>query len=333
MLRTAVIGAGRIGKIHAANVARHPRARLVAVVDPLEEAARTLAQSLGCNWSMRADELIAGPDIDAIVICTPTNTHVDLIERAANAGKAILCEKPIDLDIAKVDRCLAVLGRAPVPLLLGFNRRFDPSAAALKRAIDAGEIGTLRQVIITSRDPGPPPMAAIPSTGGLFRDMTIHDFDMGRWLLGEEPVEVWATASCLVDPQIAALGDVDTAMVVMRTASGRQCHINNCRQAVYGYDQRLEAFGSAGMIANDNLRPTTLRRCIANATEIRDPLLPFFLERYAESYQRELDAFLAATLDKKPVPVNAHDGRRALVLANAAIEACQTGRAVRVWKS
>jgi myo-inositol 2-dehydrogenase/D-chiro-inositol 1-dehydrogenase len=330
MLRIAVIGAGRIGRIHAANVARHPRARLIAIVDPLEEAARTLAQALGCTWTTHADELIAGNNIDAIVICTPTNTHVDLIERAAAAGKAILCEKPIDLDIAKVERCVAALARTPVPLLLGFNRRFDPSAAALKRAIDAGEIGTLRQVIITSRDPAPPPVASIPGTGGLFRDMTIHDFDMGRWLLSEEPVEVWATASCLVDPQIAALGDVDTAMVVMRTASGRQCHINNCRQAVYGYDQRLEAFGSAGMVANDNLRSTTLRRFVADGTETREPLLPFFLERYAESYVRELEAFLAAALDRKQVPVNAHDGRRALVLANAAIEACQTGCAVRV---
>jgi myo-inositol 2-dehydrogenase/D-chiro-inositol 1-dehydrogenase len=311
-------------------VVRHPRARLVAIADPLEEAGRRLAQTHGCDWTPRAEDLLAGQDLDAIVICTPTNTHVDLIGRAAAAGKAILCEKPIDLDIEKVERCLAALTSAPVPLLLGFNRRFDPSAAALKQAIDNGAIGVLRQVIITSRDPAPPPLASLPSTGGLFRDMTIHDFDMGRWLLGEEPVEVWATASCLVDPQIAALGDVDTAMVVMRTASGRQCHINNCRQAAYGYDQRLEAFGSAGMVANDNLRSTTLRRSAAGGTETRDPLLPFFLERYAESYVRELDAFIAAALDGKPVPVNANDGRRALVLANAAIEAARSGRAVHV---
>jgi myo-inositol 2-dehydrogenase / D-chiro-inositol 1-dehydrogenase len=330
MLRIAVIGAGRIGKIHAANVARHPRTRLSAVADPIEAAARALAQAHRCEWTTQVDDLIAGKDLDAVVICTPTNTHVDLIERAATAGKAILCEKPIDLDIAKVERCLAALARMPVPLLVGFNRRFDPSAAALKRAIDDGLIGALRQVIITSRDPAPPPLASIPSTGGLFRDMTIHDFDMGRWLLGEEPVEVWATASCLVDPQIAALGDVDTAMVVMRSAGGRQCHINNCRQAAYGYDQRLEAFGSSGMVANENLRPTTLRRSGAAGTEARDPLLPFFLERYAESYVRELDAFVAAVLDKKPVAVGAEDGRRALVLADAALEAVTSGRAVRV---
>lgn len=330
MLRIAVLGAGRIGKIHAANVARSPRARLVAVADPVADAARALAQTHQSDWTNRPDELFAGKDVDAVVICTPTDTHVDLIERAAAAGKAILCEKPIDLDIAKVARCVEALATTPVPLLVGFNRRFDPSAAALKHAIERGEIGTLRQVIITSRDPEPPPLATLPSTGGLFRDMTIHDFDMGRWLLGEEPVEVWATASCLVDPRIAALGDIDTAMVIMRTASGRQCHINNCRQAVYGYDQRLEAFGSGGMVANDNLRATTLRRSGSTGTETRDPLLPFFLERYADSYVRELDAFLAAVLDGAPIPVGIEDGRRALELADAAIEAMKSGRSARV---
>jgi myo-inositol 2-dehydrogenase/D-chiro-inositol 1-dehydrogenase len=330
MLRIAVIGAGRIGKIHSGNVARHPRARLVAVVDPMEEAARALAHEHGSDWARDAGELIAGKDIDAIVIGSPTNTHIDLIERAAAAGKAVMCEKPIDLDIGKVDRCLANLRRNPVPLLLGFNRRFDPSAEALKRAIDAGEVGQVRQVIISSRDPGPPPLSYLAASGGLFRDMTIHDFDMGRWLLGEEPVEVYATASCLVDPQVAQHNDYDTAMVIMRTASGSQCHINNCRQAVYGYDQRLEVFGSNGMIANDNLRPTTLRRFDAKVTESREPLLNFFLERYAESYRRELDAFVSAVLDHKPVPVGAEDGRRALMLADAALESARAAKAVRV---
>ncbi|HZP92001.1 MAG TPA: inositol 2-dehydrogenase [Burkholderiales bacterium] len=331
MLRIAVIGAGRIGKIHAANVARHPRARLVAIVDPIAEAGRALAQQHGCAWKTQADALIAGDEIDAVVIASPSDTHIELIDQAAAAGKAILCEKPIGIHIGEVQRCLEHLAKHPVPMLLGFNRRFDPSAAALKRAAAEGAVGAIRQVIISSRDPAPPPLPALAATGGLFRDMTIHDFDMGRWLLGEEPVELWATASCLVDPQIASVyHDVDTAMIVMRTASGRQCHINNCRQASYGYDQRLEVFGSEGMIANDNLRPTTLRRFGAKGTEIRDPLLYFFLERYAQSYVLELDAFIESVLAQQPMPVTGEDGRRALLLANAALESAQTGKPVRV---
>lgn len=331
MLRIAVIGAGRIGKIHAANVARNARTRLAAVVDPVPETGRALARLLNAPWTGDAQAAIADREVDAILIAAPSNTHVPLIEQAAAAGKPILCEKPLDVDIAKVERCLAALAKTPVPLLLGFNRRFDPSAEALKRAVVAGEIGTVRQVIVSSRDPAPPPLEMLPSTGGLFRDMTIHDFDMGRWLLGEEPVEVWATASCLVNPEIAATySDYDTAMIVMRTASGKQCHINNCRQAAYGYDQRLEVFGSAGMLANDNLRATTLRRFGAAGTEARDPLLHFFLERYAHSYMRELDAFVDALESKRPMPVTGEDGRRALLLANAALESVQTGKAVAV---
>ena len=330
MLRIAVIGAGRIGKIHAGNVSRNPRVRLIAVVDPMEAAARALAEQHGCGWATQAKDLIAGNEIDAIIVGSPTDTHIELIDQAAAAGKAVLCEKPIGLDIDKVNRCLGNLARNPVPLLLGFNRRFDPSAAALKRAILAGEVGTVRQVIISSRDPGPPPLSYLASSGGLFRDMTIHDLDMGRWLLGEEPVEVYATASCLVDPQVANYNDYDTAMIVMRTASGSQCHINNCRQAVYGYDQRLEVFGSAGMVMNDNLRPTTLRRFNERTTEVREPLLNFFLERYAESYMRELDAFVDVVLQNKPVPVTGEDGRRALMLADAALESARSGKPVKL---
>jgi myo-inositol 2-dehydrogenase / D-chiro-inositol 1-dehydrogenase len=331
MLRIAVIGAGRIGKIHAANVARNPRTRLAAVVDPNVETGRALAQALDAPWTGDAQAAIADREVDAILIASPSDTHVELIERAAAAGKPILCEKPLDVDIGKVERCLTQLARTPAPMLLGFNRRFDPSAAALKGAVEAGEIGTVRQVIISSRDPAPPALETLPSTGGLFRDMTIHDFDMGRWLLGEEPVEVWATASCLVNPEIAQrYSDYDTAMIVMRTQSGKQCHINNCRQAAYGYDQRLEVFGSAGMITNDNLRATTLRRFVASATESRDPLLHFFLERYAHSYARELDAFIDALESASPMPVTGEDGRRALLLADAALRSVETGQPVRV---
>ena len=214
--------------------------------------------------------------------------------------------------------------------MVAFNRRFDPSAAALKRAIDAGEIGAVRQVVITSRDPAPPPLTYIASSGGIFRDMMIHDFDMARWLLGEEPAEVAAVASCLIDPAIGKAGDFDTLMVVLQTASGRQCHINNSRHCVYGYDQRMEVFGAEGMLLNDNLRPSTLRRYGTAETEAREPLLNFFLERYADAYRLELDAFVEAVEAGRPMPVTVADGRQALRLADAALESATTGRRVRV---
>jgi myo-inositol 2-dehydrogenase / D-chiro-inositol 1-dehydrogenase len=330
MLRVAVLGAGRIGKIHAANVAANPGARLVTIADPYGTAARDMAGHLGCEASLDPIAAIERPDVDAIVIGTPTDTHVSLMLQAVKAGKAVLCEKPIDLDIAKVDAAVQEIERLDGRVMVAFNRRFDPSARQLRRSIDAGEIGDVRQVIITSRDPGPPPHEYIRHSGGIFRDMVIHDFDMARWLLGEEPVEVMATASRLVDATLVDLGDFDTIMVQMRTASGRQCHINCCREAVYGYDQRLEIFGSAGMLLNDNLRPTTVRRWGKAETDVREPLLNFFLERYAEAYKAELDAFVGALEKGLPMPATPHDGRQALWLADCALESALTGRAVKV---
>ena len=215
-------------------------------------------------------------------------------------------------------------------VMIAFNRRFDPSAAALKREIQAGRIGDVRQVVITSRDPSPPPLTYIASSGGIFRDMMIHDFDMARWLLGEEPVEVSAMASCLVDPAIGKAGDFDTLMVILTTGSGRQCHINNCRDCAYGYDQRLEVFGAAGMLLNDNLRPTTLRRYLVEETEAREPLLNFFLERYADAYRIELEGFVEAVASGHPMPVTVADGRQALRLADAALESAVSGRRVHI---
>ena len=330
MIRIAVLGAGRIGRIHAANAAANPRCRLIAVADIAEEAAESLARSLGCEASRDPAATLARADIDAVVIGTPTDTHVALLLAAARRGKSVLCEKPVDLDISKVDEAAAEIVRLGARVMVAFNRRFDPSAAALHRALAAGAIGAVRQVVITSRDPAPPPPSYIASSGGIFRDMTIHDLDMGRWLLGEEPSEIFATASTLVDPAIGAAGDFDTAMIIMRTASGRQCHINNCRQAAYGYDQRIEVFGARGMLLNDNLRPSTLRRYDATGTEAREPLLNFFLERYAEAYRLELDAFLAALAEGAPMPLTVEDGRRALRLADAAHLSARTGRAVMV---
>jgi myo-inositol 2-dehydrogenase / D-chiro-inositol 1-dehydrogenase len=330
MIRIAMLGAGRIGKIHAGNVARNPRCRLVAVADPIEEAARMLAESLGAEASTDPKATLARADVDAVVIGTPTDTHVDLMLEAVGRGKAVLCEKPIDLDIAKVDRAAAEVERMKGRVMIAFNRRFDPSAAALRRAIAAGQIGEVRQVVITSRDPGPPPLSYIASSGGIFRDMMIHDFDMARWLLGEEPAEIAATASCLVDEAIAKADDYDTLMVILQTPSGRQCHINNCRQSVYGYDQRLEVFGSAGMLLNDHLRASTLRRYGAEETEAREPLLNFFLERYADAYRIELEGFADALEKGGPMPVTMRDGRQALRLADAALESAKTGKRVKV---
>lgn len=329
MIGVAVLGAGRIGKIHARNVTLNPRCKLVAAADPIKEAASALAQNLGCEGMTDARAAIARPDVNAIVIGTPTDTHVDYTLDGARRGKAVLCEKPIDLDIRKADAAVAEIEKLGAKVMIAFNRRFDPSAQALKKAIDSGAVGEVHQVIITSRDPSPPP-ATYTGSGGIFRDMTIHDFDMARFLLGDEPVEVLASATCLVDPAIGKAGDFDTLMVILKTASGRQCHINNSRKAVYGYDQRFEVFGSRGMLMNDNLRASTLRGFTETQTEVREPLLNFFLERYDAAYRLELDAFIDAVADNKKMPVTARDGRQALRLADAALESATTGKAVKV---
>ena len=327
-LEFAVFGAGRIGAIHAGNIARRNDARLKYVVDVNASAAAALAARHDATVCDTAAAL-ADKNIGAVLIASSTDTHADLCVAAAKAGKAIFCEKPIDLSLAKVDATLAAVKLAEVPMLVGFNRRFDPNFANLRTRMNAGEIGATEQVIITSRDPGPPPVAYIKVSGGQFRDMTIHDFDMARWLLGEEPETLYAAASCLVNPAIAAAGDVDSCMIVMRTASGKLCHINNSRRASYGYDQRIEVHGSAGRLLAANVTPTTVE--LANASSVsNDKPLHFFLERYAEAYVRELDAFVKAVLEKKPLPVGAEDGRRALVLAEAALASLKSGRAEKV---
>jgi myo-inositol 2-dehydrogenase/D-chiro-inositol 1-dehydrogenase len=331
MIRVAVLGAGRIGQIHAANVAANPRSTLVAVADPVAAAAESLAARLGCEASTSSEELIARADVDAVVIGTPSDPHIPLMLRAAKGGKAILCEKPLANDLETADEAVSELGRIGTPVMLAFNRRFDPANMAIRSAIDAGQVGDVRQVLITSRDPGLPPRAYIEHSGGIFRDMVIHDFDTVRFLLGEEPVELFATASRLVDPELmAAIGDHDTVSVVLWTAAGRQAVVTCCREAAFGYDQRVEVFGSKGMVQNDNLRPSTIRRSTATETDAREPLLAFFLERYADAYRNELEAFLVALETGAPMPTSARDGRQALRLADAAAESARTGRAVRV---
>lgn len=331
MVGIAVLGAGRIGKIHAANVAASKFATLVVVADPFADAAASLADELGTQAMTDCEAAIDRADVDAIVIGTPTHTHINLMLRAVRQGKAVLCEKPIDLDMAKSLAAVAEVERLNGRVMLAFNRRFESTFAQMRAAIDAGDIGEVRQVIISSRDPGLAPEDYIEHSGGIFRDMTIHDLDIGRWLLGEEPVELTAIASRLIDPALMEkYDDYDTAMVQMQTASGKQCHINNCRQAVYGYDQRIEVFGSTGMLQMDNLRATTIRRWSQDVTDAREPLLNFFLERYQQAYKSELDAYIDALVHKKPMPTTVQDGLKALQLADAAVESVKTGRAVRL---
>lgn len=324
-LSFAVLGAGRIGQIHARNVAANGRVRLTGVYDVDAAAAQKLAAACGAE----VIGLEAAFEADAVVICTPTDTHADFIERAAKAGKAVFCEKPVDLSEARVRACLDVVKAAGTKLMVGFNRRFDPSFNALKTRILSGEIGAVELLTILSRDPAPPPVSYIARSGGLFRDMMIHDLDMARFLLGEEPVEVFAAASALVDPAIGEAGDVDTAAVTLKTASGKLCQISNSRRATYGYDQRIEVHGSKGLLRAGNMTQTTVESATASGFTT-DPALPFFLERYAAAYRAELDAFIDALVDGKPITPDGSDGLKSLILADAATESAQTGKPVRV---
>lgn len=329
MIEVAVFGAGRIGRIHAENVSSNPQARLRYVVDEDPEVAKNVAEALGAE---AVDEEVALGDssVGAVVVASSTPSHVPLIMGAARAGKAIFCEKPIDLDLGRVDEALDVVERTQVPFMVGFNRRFDPSFAKVKADLAAGAVGRVELVSITSRDPRPPDADYLARSGGLFRDMMIHDLDMARWLLGEEPVAVSATASALVSPEASQLGDVDTAVVVLKAASGAIAHISNSRRALYGYDQRIEVLGAHGMVEAGNWRQTTVRRWSEDGVaEDRPPY--FFLERYREAYVRELSHFFAALSDDEtPLLVGPHDGRQALALAEAALLALATGRTVDV---
>ena len=328
MIEFAQFGAGRIGRIHAAAIAASGKARLRYVVDVNAKAAAELAASYGAK-AVDTKTAMADPKVGAVLIASSTDTHADLTIAAAKAGKAIFCEKPIDLSLARVDACLKIVKAAKVPMLVGFNRRFDPSFASLHARLRAGEIGDVEQVIVSSRDPGLPPFEYLKVSGGQFRDMTIHDFDMARWLLGEEPNEVFAFGSALVDPRVAKAGDIDSAMVLLRTKSGKMAHINNSRRASYGYDQRIEVHGSKGRLMAGNHTPTTVEKADASSVSTDKPLY-FFLERYAAAYRAEMDAFLTALTTKKKMPVGADDGRKALVLAEAALKSSKTGKPVKV---
>lgn len=324
MTRFGVLGCGRIGQVHANSLSRLRDARLVAVSDAHAPAATALAAETGAD--VRAtDAIIGADDIDAIVICTPTDTHADLIEASVRAGKPVFCEKPIDLDADRVRACLAVVEAAGVPLMIGFQRRFDPHFRALKSALSEGRIGSVEQVAITSRDPGPPPYDYIRRSGGLFRDMTIHDFDLARFLLDRPIRRVLAIGTSLVDPGIGELGDHDTATVLLEAEGGAQVVITNSRRATYGYDQRVEVQGSKGMLQVGNQGTSNLTT--SSKDGICGPvLLDFFMTRYLDAYAAEMRAFMEAIAGNAPVPVTGADGLAALLIADAATRSAAEGR-------
>ena len=323
-LTVALFGAGRIGKVHAANLALQPQARLVAVVDTHAPSAQTLAAQTGAEVAS-TEEVFADPDIDAVLVCSATDTHADLIEGAARAGKTIFCEKPIDLDLKRVRACLKVVEQHNVRLFVGFNRRFDRNFRAVKEALAKGEIGRPELVQITSRDPAPPPPSYLAVSGGLFKDMMIHDLDLVCWLLGETPVRLSASGSCLVDEAIGQAGDIDTAVVTLQFAGGTLAVITNSRRASYGYDQRLEIHGATGMLQAHNVLENTVVKS-SDAGVLTQKPLHFFLERYQDAYRTELEHFIQVALGNATPQVSGADGERALVLAEAAQRALETGR-------
>lgn len=320
----ALIGAGRMGQIHGLNAAGHPALRLKYVVDPRPDAAQALACRLAAE-TVSLEQALADPEVAGVLICSSTDQHLGHALAAVAAGKAVFCEKPIDLDLRKARQARPRLAGARY--LLGFNRRFDPHFLALKRRLDAGEIGRLETLHLINHDPAAPPAGFVPTSGGLFKDFTIHDLDLARWLLGEEPVQVFTAASCLVDPDIGRQGDVDTARTVLKTASGRLCVISNTRRSGYGYDQRIEAYGSAGMLTAANARPDTVQTLTEGGT-FAAPIHPGFAERYGEAYRAQIGHF-ADVVGRHATPLIGYDdGIAALVLAEACQASLDAGTAI-----
>jgi len=330
-LAIGIIGAGRIGKVHTETLAfRLPEASPVAITDIDRAAAEQLAARCGIpNVAASSEEILADRTIEAVLICSSTNTHADLIVQAAQAGKHIFCEKPVDLDLAKVDSALAAVNKAGVKLQIGFNRRFDADFARARQSVTSGEIGQPHMLHIISRDPAPPPLSYIKVSGGIFLDMTIHDFDMARFLIGDEVEEVYTAATVLVDPEIGKLGDLDTSIITLRFRKGVIGTIDNSRKAAYGYDQRVEILGSDGAVATANCYPN--QTVISTGSAIRRDLpFRFFMDRYTESFTNELRAFVQAVLEDRPAPVTGIDGRAALRLGLAARKSYDEHRPVDI---
>lgn len=322
----AVFGAGRIGAIHAGNLARHPRARLRYVVDVHAPAAEALAARHGAAVAA-AEEALADPAVGAVVIGSSTDTHADLILRSAAAGKAIFCEKPVDLDVERARACAEAVKRAGVTCMIGFQRRFDPTFAALKQRLDAGEIGKPELLVVTSRDPAPPPASYIARSGGVFKDMLIHDFDIFRWILGGEAVSIHATGGCPGLPDVEAAGDLSHTAVTLRTRDGALCQINTSRRAAYGYDQRFEVLGSGGLLQAGNVRPTEVVAWGAHSIHSDKPEA-FFLERYRAAYALEIEHFFDALVNGAAVRTTIDDGVKALELAELATRSWREGKAL-----
>ena len=327
-VRIGLLGAGRIGRVHANMLGEIETARLVAVHDPVGAAADEVALTTGARKAA-SEEIIDGTDIDAVVIATPTDAHVAAIEAAARAGKAVFCEKPIDLDPDRARACIDVVHETGARLMVGFNRRFDPDFAEVRRQIDAGAVGDVEVVQITSRDPVPPPIDYVARSGGIFVDMMIHDFDMARFLLREDVVEVSATGTVLIDERIGMAGDLDTATATLLSDSGRIALLSNSRRAVYGYDQRIEVHGSKGMVSAGNRRDTTVTVAGAEGYR-REPLFHFFVQRYGEAYRRELTAFVDAVASGTPMSPDGRDGLAALEIAAAATRSAHERRTMPV---
>jgi len=327
-LTIGLLGAGRIGLTHARALTGVPGARVAAIADPSETAARAVVELTGARRA-EVDDIMGDASIDAVIIATPTDLHATQVEQAARAGKAIFCEKPIDLDIGRVRECLEVVRETGARMQIGFNRRFDRDYAELHAQVRAGAVGEIETIQIVSRDHAPPPIGFVRRSGGLFRDMMIHDLDMARHLMGEEFTEVFATGSVLIDPAIGEAGDVDTATATLKTATGRIAVITTNRRASYGHDQRAEVHGSKGMASLSNRRATSVT--VADSGGYRaEPLLPSFIDRYADAYRAELAAFVASLNAGRALSPTGEDGLRALELANAAVRSMETGAVVRL---
>ena len=326
MLRVGLLGAGRIGQLHASTIAGHKNSQLVAVSDIHQPAAEAVAQQFAAT-AASSEEIIAAPDIDAVLIATSTDTHSDLIEAATAAGKAVLCEKPVDLSLERARQCQKRAAQSGQPVMIGFNRRFDPNFSAVKAALQAGEIGKAELLSVTSFDPAPPPVSYVKVSGGLFRDMMIHDFDMTNFIMGDVPVTVHATGSCMVDPEIGAAGDIDTAAVILTYEDGKIAVIKNSRRAVYGYDQRVELLGSDGLLQAQNMLENTVVKSTEQGVIGAKPTY-FFLERYMPAYIAEWACFVDAVLNKTAMPVTLDDGVAALAMAEAATRSAAEHRPV-----
>ncbi len=326
MIAVGLLGAGRIGQVHAPNIANHPGSKLAAVSDFVPEAAADLAAKFGAE-ARSTEDIIADPAIDAVLIATSTDTHADLIEAATSAGKAVLCEKPVDLSLERARACAAVAKANGQPVMVAFNRRFDPNFNAMKAALDAGQIGKPELLSITSFDPAPPPLAYVKVSGGLFRDMMIHDFDMANFMMGALPDTIHAVGSSIIDTSIGEAGDVDTAAATLSYSDGRIAVIKNSRRAAHGYDQRVELLGSEGLLQAQNMLENTVVKSNGTGVIGAKPTY-FFLERYAAAYVAEWDSFVTALRDGTAMPATLDDGVASLAMGEAATRSCQTGQPV-----